>query len=891
MRAIFKLRILIVLFLLIEAKLNAQPKNLLFSGFDSTVKLNFSGAGLSVDYLNKASANTSISHIEDAAGNIIFYVTINGFYNGSTGGVIPGSPSTAGMASAEVGICPKPGSPNKYYVFITNKNCYTIHYYIVDMSAGVNGVSSNLNQINLLNYSQGLELVKVPCEDKYWLLAYECGVGLTRFDIDVAGISQRQVIYYYNPPQFTNPYHRGWGELEYHNGKLGKAFGNSKVALIGDFNPYTGVFSNPLEITKPGIELLNGFYGLEFSPDGSKVYLSVLNEAMQSNLYQYDFNTNQLNDFILQSEFDNGYIGKYGLGQMEIGADERIYIIHNYGTQIHVIENPNSSIPSFSKITTKFVGGLSVSDPYVVNEIEAENFYFNNTCLGDSTHFSYLSLSCNVHTYSWNFGEPSSGSHNVSNIQNPSHQYSASGTYTVNLLIDAGTSLANTITNIVEIGNPHAFSLGNDTSICKYTSILCNGPILQGALYQWSNGDTNSFININASGNYFLAIYDNGCISKDTIRVSVLNNLTPSLGPDRYLCQGDSINLISSGISSLWSTGATNVSYVVVNSPGLYWAEIYNLGCLSRDSIQVFPPEVLNNILGNDTTICLGQSVDYSLDCYNCNPIWDNYNHANNHSITKTGIHTFQVQIGTCTIYDTVYLKTIVTPSIYLGSDIYICEGESVTLSVAPSTGTYIWSTGETHSPITVTDINSVSVLVSTPCGNASDFLSIIEYQYPESLLPEIIEVCNPINEKISTGIDNSNYNHIWSTGDNWSSIIVKDTGLYSVVINNNGCLTYDTISVKLLEFKDYEILPNIITPNGDGTNDYLYFENYEKCNLFSIQVYNRWGGEVAYSTNPMNCWDGGDYKSGVYYYLLKYTNPCEENTIIQREGFIQLIR
>ena len=46
-----------------------------------------------------------------------------------------------------------------------------------------------------------------------------------------------------------------------------------------------------------------------------------------------------------------------------------------------------------------------------------------------------------IQTYSWNFGEPSSGS-NSSSLQNPAHTYNAAGTYNVTLTVidDVGVS-------------------------------------------------------------------------------------------------------------------------------------------------------------------------------------------------------------------------------------------------------------------------------------------------------------------------------------------------------------------------------------------------------------------------------------------------------------------
>jgi gliding motility-associated-like protein len=73
--------------------------------------------------------------------------------------------------------------------------------------------------------------------------------------------------------------------------------------------------------------------------------------------------------------------------------------------------------------------------------------------------------------------------------------------------------------------------------------------------------------------------------------------------------------------------------------------------------------------------------------------------------------------------------------------------------------------------------------------------------------------------------------------------------------------------------------VPNIFTPNGDGSND-----NFEIRNLpanAKLIVTNRWGKQVFSSSNYQNDWNGNDAIDGVYFYQLqvdgeKYTGWVE---------------
>lgn len=87
----------------------------------------------------------------------------------------------------------------------------------------------------------------------------------------------------------------------------------------------------------------------------------------------------------------------------------------------------------------------------------------------------------------------------------------------------------------------------------------------------------------------------------------------------------------------------------------------------------------------------------------------------------------------------------------------------------------------------------------------------------------------------------------------------------------------------------------NVITPNGDGYNDYFEVPNISLFEKFEFQVYNE-NGNLVYRRSPSagynNLWDGNttnglELPSGVYYYVLRDSNNSE--TIFK--GIVNLIR
>ncbi|ALL07954.1 hypothetical protein AQ505_22205 [Pedobacter sp. PACM 27299] len=64
-------------------------------------------------------------------------------------------------------------------------------------------------------------------------------------------------------------------------------------------------------------------------------------------------------------------------------------------------------------------------------------------------------------------------------------------------------------------------------------------------------------------------------------------------------------------------------------------------------------------------------------------------------------------------------------------------------------------------------------------------------------------------------------------------------------------------------------IIPNIITPNGDGSNDTFKIKGLENYPGTQVTIFNRWGNEVYRSDNYNNDWNGSQLNEGTYYYLI----------------------
>jgi gliding motility-associated-like protein len=80
-----------------------------------------------------------------------------------------------------------------------------------------------------------------------------------------------------------------------------------------------------------------------------------------------------------------------------------------------------------------------------------------------------------------------------------------------------------------------------------------------------------------------------------------------------------------------------------------------------------------------------------------------------------------------------------------------------------------------------------------------------------------------------------------------------------------------DTAVVRL-EIAPFLSIPDVITPNGDGSNDTFYIEGIENFETTELCIYNRWGHQVFqarnYQNDWMGTWDGKELPEGTYYYV-----------------------
>lgn len=186
---------------------------------------------------------------------------------------------------------------------------------------------------------------------------------------------------------------------------------------------------------------------------------------------------------------------------------------------------------------------------------------------------------------------------------------------------------------------------------------------------------------------------------------------------------------------------------------------------------------------------------------------------------------------------------------------------------------------------------NALSTLDYPVSSAPFDFLVQIPQYAPLAdtslCIPDTL-VLNLVGENITT--------YEWSTGASTAQIAVSDTGFYSIKLSNpDFCYqAVETVQVGLDPECDTTVqvgIPNVFTPNGDGTNDTFkpVGKNFE---IESFQVFDRWG-ELVFDQNGADAaWDGNHRgepaASDVYIYRLSLN---ENGKVRQYKGDLTLVR
>ncbi|GEM_PF-1202984 len=746
----------------------------------------------------------------DGQGSLLFYSNGSEVRNANHV-VMPNGSGLLGHWSAtqSATIVQKPGTPSMYYLITSPPEAQPgngIRYNVIDMT--LNGGLGDVIEKNVQLSSFATErVVEVKHANNFdsWIVTHDWLSDTFRvFSITSAGIDPNPVISVIGSVhEFT------WGALGYlkaspQGDRVAVALSGKETVEVFDFDNATGQLSNALihqvDSTIPTqLSVANTYlYGLEFSPDGSKLYYPIL---LSGQIFQMDLNAGSP-AAVLASVTEVVNLGPYGMSALQLGPDEKIYFNRLNNPEMSTIDNPNEDAASIV-ITQNVVLTSPANSAYGLPNFSGYLFssrrlLISNFCVTDTTLFAVYD-STSYDSAAWFFGDSTGGVPNGQSGFHAAHSYSAPGFYQAFAIVyQAG--VPDTIPQLVRIDEPPVQLLPPDTFLCQSAPILLDpGPFCS---YFWQDSSTASTFQAPGEGTYWLRVL-NGCGSfSDTMLIDLADSGNAFLGPDQTLCLGiDTLDfdITSLGGQPFWQDGNTSQQYQVTDT-GVYSVQVQIGSCQVADTVVVTAGAVPAFSLGPDTVRCAGSQFNRSFAIPGTYT-WQDGSTGQSYTIDTGGVYTLTIESEDgCVVSDSFLVIDAPNPRPFLGEDTVICSDQSLILGqTAWSDWVLSWSDGSNSATLLVTDsgLYAVSVTDSNGCqGQDSIVVSIIEAALIS--LREDTTACEGtsvlLTPETADGVQ-----FTWSDGSAGSSITVTESGTYSVTISSFCGTDSDSVRVDFL--------------------------------------------------------------------------------------------
>lgn len=445
--------------------------------------------------------------------------------------------------------------------------------------------------------------------------------------------------------------------------------------------------------------------------------------------------------------------------------------------------------------------------------------------------------------------------------------------------------------------------------------------------------------------------------ARDSIKIVFTPAPAVNAGVDVFSCKNNSSTLLSGIVSGptttgIWSggSGTYNPSSSVLNATytptplelsagfvNLTLTSTFNAGCNPNSDIVkiTFVQKPFANF--NFLNVCLNNQTnftDFSLPGVGTLDQWQwNFGDLGStsslqnpaHTYTAAGTYTTQLIVrNTYGCYDTIKKTPTIYPLPVVNFAINrICTGAFLNLIftdsckiAAPETiSSWYWDFGgagnsNLQNPIQLfpgSGLYNIS-LIATSNHGCKDTLIKSTTLNPRPIAGFAYSISTGINVGTTVSfIDTSKYssNWNWNFGDGSSNVLLQNpTNIYyangayivtQIVYDSYGCsdTARAVIKVNNVTNEISTLIPNAISPNGDGKNDVwkleflsLLYPNAE------VDIFNRWGENVYSSKGYQTPWDG-TYKGqllpvGTYYYVINLNDSTIKEPF---KGGVLLIR
>lgn len=462
-----------------------------------------------------------------------------------------------------------------------------------------------------------------------------------------------------------------------------------------------------------------------------------------------------------------------------------------------------------------------------------------------------------------------------------------------------------------------------NVSICSGSNALVVNT--NSSLLDWFTIDTTFLTSSNSiqllsiySDTSILAAYNvPNCPTEFTsVMINVVDSLSDfSIQGDSLLCPNEStlLTLATTNENVQWyvngipSSSTSSIQITGNSSPNITTTinAIVSNQCFSDTlhyTVSVLAPEPIS-ISTDSLTICSYATVPITANGNFDTLIWTSISGEisygdTNFVSTQSGngfIYVQGIDLNGCeSSIDSIYVT-----SSQLNFDLYQsfdtnCMFDSLEVGIVTNSDSLIWQTpfgvfSDTSSfTIELNDLTvgnySIDLWDSLGC-HYSDSISIDANELPYFSLANDTILC--LSDFLNLENLNDSISYSWVGIGVLDSLPVENDSWYLLTgTGQNGCTYTDSIYIDAVDCQN--ALPNVITPNNDGINDFLYIDDATVFLDNELVIVNRWGNMIYKMERYDNTFGGIDLTDGVYFYTFTYDVNKPNSKILT--GFIHII-